>query len=224
MNAIMTIAGEVARIRGVALKDILSRRKSQTLVRPRQEAMYLGRHLTPDSLPDIGRVLRRDHTTVLHSVRKIEGLIATVPGYATDIEAMESVVREALGKFRVPLRPTAEMEDRAAEIEAIITTVRSAATVGIERALAPHAKEIQALRGSVEAMVRRLAALERQLHPITAHSAASAGLVKAARLVVAAAAKRDAEQFTPQERWSQKALDHALDTLKSTLDEKDATQ
>ncbi len=52
--------------------DLLSKRRPREIVRPRQIAMYLCKHLTTRSLPEIGRKFgNRDHTTVLHSVRKI---------------------------------------------------------------------------------------------------------------------------------------------------------
>ncbi len=59
----------------VSRADILSSRRTANVVRPRQIAMYLAKTLTPRSLPEIGRRFGgRDHTTVLHAVRKIEAL------------------------------------------------------------------------------------------------------------------------------------------------------
>ena len=55
---------------------MLSPRRSRSLARPRQIAMYLAKQYTTNSLPDIGRKFsNRDHTTVIHAVKKIEGLI-----------------------------------------------------------------------------------------------------------------------------------------------------
>jgi len=60
----------------VTRADLLSSRRTASVVRPRQIAMYLSKTLTLRSLPEIGRRFGgRDHTTVLHAVRKIEGLI-----------------------------------------------------------------------------------------------------------------------------------------------------
>ena len=62
----------------VTRADILSSRRTATVVKPRQVAMYLSKALTLRSLPEIGRRFGgRDHTTVLHAVRKIEGLTAS---------------------------------------------------------------------------------------------------------------------------------------------------
>ena len=62
------------------------------MVRPRQIAMYLSKLLTPRSLPEIGRQFGgRDHTTVLHAVRKITGLVTTDATLSEEIELFESV-------------------------------------------------------------------------------------------------------------------------------------
>lgn len=61
---------------GVPVIDMVSQRRTASVVRPRQIAMYLSRLLTLRSLPEIGRRFGgRDHTTVMHGVRKIEYLI-----------------------------------------------------------------------------------------------------------------------------------------------------
>jgi len=57
------------------LSDMLSQRRSRNIARPRQVAMYLAKQLTERSLPEIGRKFSgRDHTTVMHAIRKIEEL------------------------------------------------------------------------------------------------------------------------------------------------------
>ena len=58
------------------IKEMLSARRSRSLARPRQIAMYLAKKHTTNSLPDIGRKFsNRDHTTVIHAVKKIDELI-----------------------------------------------------------------------------------------------------------------------------------------------------
>ena len=58
--------------------DLLSERRTRAIARPRQVAMYLAKRLTTRSLPEIGRKFGgRDHTTVLHAVRRIENLRST---------------------------------------------------------------------------------------------------------------------------------------------------
>ncbi|MEM6971679.1 MAG: chromosomal replication initiator protein DnaA [Pseudomonadota bacterium] len=71
------------------MNDLISERRSRSVARPRQTAMYLAKMLTTKSLPEIGRAFGgRDHTTVLHAVRKIEELLATDEHLAEDIEIL----------------------------------------------------------------------------------------------------------------------------------------
>ena len=57
----------------IKMSDMSSSRRSRTVARPRQVAMYLSKNLTSRSLPEIGRRFgNRDHTTVIHAVRKVE--------------------------------------------------------------------------------------------------------------------------------------------------------
>jgi chromosomal replication initiator protein len=65
------------------------------VVRPRQVAMYLAKTLTLRSLPEIGRRFGgRDHTTVLHAVRKIENLVTTDTALAEEIELLKRQLQE----------------------------------------------------------------------------------------------------------------------------------
>jgi chromosomal replication initiator protein len=81
----------VARHYNVSRGDLLSSRRTANVVRPRQIAMYLAKVLTLRSLPEIGRRFGgRDHTTVLHAVRKIESLIGTDNAVAAEIEVLKS--------------------------------------------------------------------------------------------------------------------------------------
>jgi chromosomal replication initiator protein len=85
----------VARQYNVSRSDLVSARRTANVVRPRQISMYLAKTLTPRSLPEIGRRFGgRDHTTVLHAVRKIETLIATDAGLATEIESLKGQLQE----------------------------------------------------------------------------------------------------------------------------------
>ena len=85
----------VARHYNVSKADLLSSRRTRTIVRPRQIAMYLAKVLTPRSLPEIGRRFGgRDHTTVLHAVRKIEGLIEGDKTLADEIELLKRMIDE----------------------------------------------------------------------------------------------------------------------------------
>jgi chromosomal replication initiator protein len=85
----------VARQYNVSRADLLSSRRTANVVRPRQVAMYLAKTLTLRSLPEIGRRFGgRDHTTVLHAVRKIENLVSTDTGLAQEIELLKRQLQE----------------------------------------------------------------------------------------------------------------------------------
>lgn len=80
---------------GTTLIDMKSARRDQNIVLPRQVAMYLARHLTLKSLPDISRRFgRRDHSTALHAVKKIAGLIETDPELASQIDRIKASLQE----------------------------------------------------------------------------------------------------------------------------------
>ena len=69
------IQRKVADYYNLRLSDLLSARRSRQIARPRQVAMYLSKILTTRSLPEIGRKFGgRDHTTVIHAVKRVEGL------------------------------------------------------------------------------------------------------------------------------------------------------
>jgi chromosomal replication initiator protein len=73
----------------VSYVDLISDRRTKKIVRPRQVAMYLARELTTRSLPEIGRSMGgKDHTTVIHGVRKIEQLIAEGHAISADVAAL----------------------------------------------------------------------------------------------------------------------------------------
>src|SRR4051812_20547722 len=85
----------VARQYNVSRADLLSSRRAANVVRPRQVAMYLAKTLTLRSLPEIGRRFGgRDHTTVLHAVRKIEGLVGNDAMLADEIEVLKRQLQE----------------------------------------------------------------------------------------------------------------------------------
>ncbi|WP_237155251.1 chromosomal replication initiator protein DnaA [Oryzibacter oryziterrae] len=77
----------------VSKQDLLSSRRTRTIVWPRQIAMYLAKALTLRSLPEIGRRFGgRDHTTVLHAVRKVEELLGTDDALMQEIEVLKRML------------------------------------------------------------------------------------------------------------------------------------
>jgi chromosomal replication initiator protein len=79
---------------GMKQADLLSERRNRAVARPRQAAMWLAKQLTTRSLPDIGRRFGgRDHTTVLHAVRRIEALRAEDNVLSHDLETITRKLR-----------------------------------------------------------------------------------------------------------------------------------
>jgi len=84
-----TIQKVVAEHYALKQADLLSERRARAIARPRQVAMWLAKQITTRSLPDIGRRFGgRDHTTVLHAVRRIEALKADDPVLARDVDML----------------------------------------------------------------------------------------------------------------------------------------
>jgi len=78
----------------IRISDMHSPRRSRMVARPRQIAMYLSKALTEHSLPEIGRKFGgRDHTTIMHGVRRIEELVISDRGIREDVE----LLRRAIG-------------------------------------------------------------------------------------------------------------------------------
>ncbi|MEM7472415.1 MAG: chromosomal replication initiator protein DnaA [Pseudomonadota bacterium] len=77
----------------VRMSDMMSPKRSRNIARPRQMAMWLSKHLTQRSYPEIGkRFGNRDHTTVIHAVRKIEELKAQDSQIAEDAELLRRML------------------------------------------------------------------------------------------------------------------------------------
>jgi len=83
----------VSRHFGVSKGDLLSQRRHRSVVWPRQIGMYLAKQLTHRSLPEIGRRFgNRDHTTVLHAIRKIENVIAGDANLRDEIDELKKLI------------------------------------------------------------------------------------------------------------------------------------
>ncbi|MEZ5648684.1 MAG: chromosomal replication initiator protein DnaA [Alphaproteobacteria bacterium] len=87
------IQKRVAEHYNIRLSDMHSARRARAVARPRQVAMYLAKQLTARSLPEIGRKFGgRDHTTVMHAVRKIEELRGVDPNFAEDVDLLRRML------------------------------------------------------------------------------------------------------------------------------------
>ncbi len=85
----------VSRHYNVSRQEMVSNRRTRTIVKPRQIAMFLAKTMTPRSFPEIGRRFGgRDHTTVLHAVRKIENLLDQDTKLSHEVELLRRLISE----------------------------------------------------------------------------------------------------------------------------------
>jgi chromosomal replication initiator protein len=88
------IQRRVAEHFNIKMAEMTSSRRARAVARPRQVAMYLSKQLTSRSLPEIGRKFGgRDHTTVIHAVKKIEELIESDSALAEDVELLRRMLQ-----------------------------------------------------------------------------------------------------------------------------------
>ncbi len=87
------IQKRVAEHFNIRVADMHSARRARAVARPRQIAMYLAKQLTSRSLPEIGRKFGgRDHTTVMHAVRKVDELCAADPAFSEDVDLLRRML------------------------------------------------------------------------------------------------------------------------------------
>ena len=88
------IQKKVAEHYGLRVTDMTSSRRARTVARPRQVAMYLSKQLTDRSLPEIGRMFgNRDHTTVMHAVKRVIELMAGDSEFRESVELLQGVLK-----------------------------------------------------------------------------------------------------------------------------------
>jgi len=88
------IQKRVAEHFNIKMAEMTSSRRARVVARPRQVAMYLAKQLTSRSLPEIGRKFGgRDHTTVMHAVKKIEELVVADRALAEDVELLRRMLQ-----------------------------------------------------------------------------------------------------------------------------------
>ena len=88
------IQKQVANHYNIKVSDMHSARRSRAVARPRQVAMYLSKKLTSKSLPEIGRKFGgKDHTTVMHAVKRVEELMGADQEMANDVELLDRILQ-----------------------------------------------------------------------------------------------------------------------------------
>ena len=94
--SISEIQRQVAQHFNIRIDDMHSKRRSKNIVHPRQVAMYLAKHLTSSSYPEIGQKFGgRDHTTVMHGVSKIEKAMNEDASIVDDIKILKTLLSTA---------------------------------------------------------------------------------------------------------------------------------
>jgi chromosomal replication initiator protein len=92
--SVENIQKTVADFFNIKVADMYSKKRPANIARPRQIAMYLAKELTQKSLPEIGELFGgRDHTTVLHAVRKIAGDRAKNPELNHELHVLEQTLK-----------------------------------------------------------------------------------------------------------------------------------
>ncbi|MCB2142300.1 MAG: chromosomal replication initiator protein DnaA, partial [Rhodobacteraceae bacterium] len=87
------IQRKVAEHYNIRLSDMIGPKRVRTIARPRQIAMYLAKNMTTRSFPEIGRRFGgRDHTTIMHGIRKIEELKASDSQLAEDLTLLRRLL------------------------------------------------------------------------------------------------------------------------------------
>ena len=90
------IQKQVATYFAIRMSDMHSARRARNIARPRQIAMYLAKNLTHASYPEIGRQFgNRDHTTIMHAVKKVEQLVQEDGSLADDVGLLRSMLTDA---------------------------------------------------------------------------------------------------------------------------------
>jgi chromosomal replication initiator protein len=93
--SIATIQQEVCRFYGISKSELIGNKRAQSIVYPRQVAMYLARELTDYSLPRIGEEFGgRDHTTVMHANRKIQTLMNEQRDVYNQIQTLTNLIKQ----------------------------------------------------------------------------------------------------------------------------------
>jgi len=96
MTSVASIKTLVAQAAQIDECELSSARRSTRFSRPRHIAIYLARHVTPHSLPAIGRLFgNRDHSTVLNALQRIDEYLAEHPQAKDDAAAIVAVLRKS---------------------------------------------------------------------------------------------------------------------------------
>lgn len=232
------ISDVVCRHYHVSEIDLRSRRRTKDMIEPRHVALFLARKLTTFSLPDIAKYYGdRDHTTILHAVRKMDAQVRMDAGAAETVLALETAAR-ALARLRVAeFLPTMEERPTAVQIaQAILRGGRRAAiSASVDHVLmlcdaVILAHETQADLPAVLNLSRdfltadadyqrRPTLLNREIRDraLQTLNAASPHAALGVEAIVITHELLDAAQFTPGEKEATRNYRAAVDALRTKL-------
>jgi len=127
--SIEAIQSRVAEHFGISVGAMTSDRRQRRIAWPRHVAMYLCRRHTPLSLPRIGRAFRkRDHTTVMYAIDRVEGLMDRYPARAEEVETLSAEIAALQSGERHDVQPDvygASREARGHILLAVLLQVHS---------------------------------------------------------------------------------------------------
>lgn len=119
MNAVKEIGMACAEVFDISADDLFGTRRFSHLTLPRQLAMWMARNRTELSLPVIGRLMGRDHTTILHGVQKIEEMVND-PARADIKAAIRSVEAVLSGAATAQEREAMELAETIGEVGRVL--------------------------------------------------------------------------------------------------------
>ncbi|RFC63626.1 hypothetical protein DYI37_11520 [Fulvimarina endophytica] len=168
LDPVRIIAGEVARLRGVSLAEMLSRSQSRTVWQPRREAMHLAKTITGYSFRRIGGTFSRDHATVLVAIDKVEADIEADARYGRELNEMAAQIAALLPATygQTPAarsRLTQAITDAAATLTTSIEVADQAHRAAVSAAHDEFAKRMARLGQRIDEQSRQTAALTQRL-------------------------------------------------------------
>jgi hypothetical protein len=208
--SIRHIAETVCATYGVDYRDLISARRTTSLVRPRQVAYWLARRHTRKSLPEVGRRLGgRDHTTVLHGIDRMEMRLAGDPGLRDEVACIEMAL--GVGAVAIDRLGHRHFVDRdVTQTVAAILDRGQATTVSID-----ELREMAMLvRSQLTPLVEREGARSEPEPP----QRALTDLRQAVRAVIEAHLAWQSSRFSRGEEHAERRLTTVITAMKSTLE------
>lgn len=211
MIRVRTVQKAVCQHFGVSLIDLVSQRRPVRLVEARHVAMWLAKNLTEYSLPQIGAAFGgRDHTTVLHAVRKVDAQRAADPEFAS---LTGDLLAGLMAAARIADHWDVEIEaDPIVICQLVLATPRNAVSLSVEDTVL-IASELLTL----DATLRALVELDEEPPPAPVTATRPALLLSAGGDLLAAVRDLDTALYGPRERAARAAFKTAATHFEAAL-------